>query len=178
MKIRGNSRLSPEFALLGYLYLSPGYGYELHQRLVQQFGSIWRTSQSQTYNILKRLELQGYLKSTTIEQEKLPSRQLLHITSTGKERFEAWLQRPTNPSVHAIRVEFITRLHFIRLIHPEQVVEIIMGQRETIQTRIEMLRRDLEGTASHDVNNRFAVELRIKLLTSVLEWLEDCFSSS
>ncbi len=49
-----HSRLSPEYVLMGFLYQHPGYGYDLHRRLSEEFGYIWHVSRSQTHNILKR----------------------------------------------------------------------------------------------------------------------------
>jgi hypothetical protein len=46
------------------------------------------------------------------EQEKLPARRKFRVTSAGRRRFEDWLSAPTEPSAHAIRVEFLTRLFF------------------------------------------------------------------
>src|SRR5512143_1910165 len=101
---------SPEFALLGFLYIQPGHGYELHQRLARELGYIWSVSQSETYNTLKRLEAQGFVKSRIVRQEKLPSRNLLSLTRRGRARFEAWLKTPGANSVRTIRLEFTTRL--------------------------------------------------------------------
>ena len=75
---------SPEYALLGFLYSHSDHGYDLHRLLVAELGQIWHVSQSQTYAILKRLESQGYISATTVEQEKLPAIQYLQITPAGR----------------------------------------------------------------------------------------------
>src|SRR5512137_1912957 len=103
---------SPEYALLGFLYEHPRHGYALHRQLVTELGHVWHVSQSQAYNILKRLEIQGWISSSTQEQEKLPARQNLQITEAGRRRFEEWLEAPSGSSVRAIRLEFITRIYF------------------------------------------------------------------
>src|SRR3990172_4549335 len=85
------SALSPEFALLGFLAQHSAHGYELHQRLVTNLGQIWHVSLSQTYNILNRLEAQGFITGTVQEQEKLPDRRRFRVTAAGRRRFENWL---------------------------------------------------------------------------------------
>lgn len=168
------NRLSPEFVLLGLLYQHPLHGYELHKQLIDKFGYIWHVSQSQTYNILKRLENQGFITSTSIEQDKLPPRQLLHLTMTGTQRFNEWLDTPTKCSVHAIRVEFITRLYFLKQIHPKKIEKVIDAQITEVVwglNRLRELRSDLSGDQSF---NRLALELRISLLSSILGWLDEC----
>ncbi len=170
------SRLSPEFVLLGYLYKFPDHGYTLHKRLINEFGYIWHASQSQTYNIIKRLKAQGYVAATQIEQEKLPARQLVNITPAGVIRFENWLESPTNPSVHAIRVEFITRLYFTQLYRPQKVGEMIAEQIGSVDGGLTQLQQDLSEVRTDQPFNRLALELRIKLLGSVKSWLEECRS--
>jgi DNA-binding PadR family transcriptional regulator len=171
---RSNSRLSPEYVLLGFLYKHSSHGYELHTRLVEEFGNIWRASQSQTYNIIKRLETQGYITSTFVSQERLPPRQLLNITESGITRFETWLRNPTQSSVHAIRVEFITRLYFIKLYYPQEAQEMIRDQIERVKAGLGELNEVLSDLPDSQTVNRLALELRINLLTSVINWLGEC----
>ena len=170
---RGKSRLSPEYALLGFLYQAPGYGYELHQRLHGIFSELWHASQSQTYNILKRLEDQECLTSSPVEQDKLPTRQQLFITPKGRERFETWLFEPTNASVHAIRVEFLTRLYFTQLLFPSRIPATIQNQVDTVKVALKTLRQRMGTTPDDQPFNRLALELRVELLNSIVRWLTD-----
>ena len=168
-------RLSPEFTLLGFLYRQPDHGYRLHKRLTDEFGMIWHSSQSQTYNILKRLAAQGYITSTAVEQEKLPDRQMHEITPKGADRFTAWLDTTTKSSVHALRVEFITRLYFMQIYHPEKTREMVNLQMDAVGEDLHKLREQLAGLPDSLLFNRLALELRITLLRSVIDWLEKCF---
>jgi DNA-binding PadR family transcriptional regulator len=169
-----SNRLSPEFVLLGFLYEHPSHGYELHGRLCSEFGDIWHVSQSQTYNILKRLENQGYIASTAVAQEKLPPRQLLNVTEAGLQRFDTWLHTPTKCSVHAIRVEFITRLYFIMQYYPAKSLETIKLQMDEVMTGLERLKVIRANLPEDQVFNRLGLELRMKLLGSIVSWLNEC----
>lgn len=141
---------------------------------MNEFGNIWHASQSQTYNIFKRLEEQGYITSTIIEQEKHPPRQLLHITKLGSERFETWLNKPTRSSVHAIRVEFVTRLYFIQLYYPQKTQEMIQLQIDAVKAGLIQLHENLANLPDSQTFDRLALQLRIKLLKSVISWLTGC----
>ena len=169
-----NNRLSPEYVLLGFLHDRPSHGYELNQRLVDEFGYIWRVSQSQTYNILHRIESQGYIISNVIGQEKLPSRQLFRLTEAGSAHFNTWLETPTSCSVHAIRVEFITRLFFIHQFYPNRTQETIRLQLDEVHSGIERLQELRQDLPSDQQFNRLALDLRINLLSSIISWLNDC----
>src|SRR4030067_2794252 len=106
--------LSPEYALLGLRSQKPAHGYELHQWMLRDLGQIWHISLSQTYNILNRLEVQGFIRGDLQEQEKLPARRYFKLMESGLERFETWLNSTSGCSVRLIRVEFTTRLYFAR----------------------------------------------------------------
>ncbi len=177
MNHRSNSRLSPEYVLLGFLYGSPSHGYKLHRQLSREFGNIWHASQSQTYSILKRLEAQGYVSSTDVEQTKLPTRQLLQISNSGRTRFTTWLMEPTSSSVHAIRVEFVTRLYFLSKYYPEKTQELIKVQIDTVNVGLMVLHEDMAKLLKNQIFERLALDLRIKLLNSVIIWLNECQES-
>ena len=173
-KPRRSGGLSPEFALLGFLYIEPGHGYELHRRLTSELGYIWGVSQSETYNVLKRLAARGFIKSRIIEQEKLPPRNLLTLTPRGRARFEAWLKMPAASSLRTVRLEFITRLYFARqtglLRLPEMMDQQLAEVRSSLRT-LEALLADMPLSATY---NRLGLEYQILQRKSILDWLENC----
>src|SRR5512147_1820973 len=110
--------LSPEMVLLGLLFRKAGHGYDLHRKVVTDLGQVWHLSQSQAYAILKRLEDRGDISAQVVEQEKLPARQMLQITQTGRRRFFEWLESGVGKNARSIRLEFLTRLYFAQLHKP------------------------------------------------------------
>jgi DNA-binding PadR family transcriptional regulator len=175
-KTRTVGSLSPEYALLGFLAEQPNHGYELHQRLVNELGHVWHVSQSQVYNILKRLELGEDVSGTVQEQDKLPSRLLYHLTPVGLAKFETWLDTPTGCSVRAIRVEFLTRLYFASRRGSSDADALIDSQTGEIRNGLSRLTGLLDALPAEQVFNRLGVELRITQLSSILGWLERCRS--
>jgi DNA-binding PadR family transcriptional regulator len=168
------SALSPEYALLGLLARSPGHGYELHQRLKTELGQVWHVSLSQTYNILKRLEGQGYIAGELERSERQPQRLRFSLTSGGRERLQSWLRAPTGSSVRAIRVEFITRLYFAAFEEdaglPERLLHAQHAETRAGLHRLEALYQELPEDETY---NRLSLALRIRQLKAVLEWIED-----
>jgi DNA-binding PadR family transcriptional regulator len=165
---------SPEYALLGFLWARPGHGYGLHQKLVAELGQVWHVSQSQTYAILKRLVTQGYVSSTSRQQEKLPPRQLLRISRAGRRRFEDWLETPSGSSVRAVRLEFITRLYFAERLFPERVRSIFADQSAEIEAALSRLEKTREAVPPEQTFNRLSLDLRLQQLRSVRGWLARC----
>jgi DNA-binding PadR family transcriptional regulator len=169
-----HSSRSPEYALLGFLYENPTHGYDLHHRLVAELGQVWHASQSQTYNILKRLETQRDVVAMTIKQANLPDRQVLKITPLGRKRFLSWLNTPTGSSVRAIRLEFITRLYFTQKYVPENLLPILDAQAVEINSSLTRLEADQATIPVEQTFNRLGLSLRIQQLRSVQNWLAEC----
>lgn len=168
------SALSPEFALLGFLAQHPAHGYELHQRLVTDLGQVWHVSLSQTYNILNRLEAQGFIAGTVQEQAKLPARRSFRLTAAGRRRFNAWLHSPAPCSVRTIRVEFTTRLYFAQALSPDTVPDLIEAQTTEVRAGLTRLQNIQAEFPPNQMVNRLGLNLRIRQLASLLDWLADC----
>jgi DNA-binding PadR family transcriptional regulator len=166
------SNISPEFALLGFLVAEPSHGYDLHQKFQAELGAVWHLSQSQAYAILKRLEAHGDIASQLVEQDKLPARQILHITPTGKRRFEEWLN-DAGHNARAIRLEFLTRLYFTLQYHPDQAARIYETQCVEIQGSIERLESLLVHLPPGQPYNQLSLDLRLRQLRLIQDWLHE-----
>ena len=166
------SNISPEFALLGFLIAEPSHGYDLHQKFQAELGSVWRLSQSQAYAILKRLEARGDISSQLVQQDKLPARQTLHITSSGKHRFESWLHEAGH-NARAIRLEFLTRLYFTRQYHPDQTARVYSAQCAEIHASIERLENILAHLPPDRPFNQLSLDLRLRQLRLIQDWMRE-----
>jgi DNA-binding PadR family transcriptional regulator len=165
---------SPEYTLLGFLYGQQNHGYALHQQLITEFGYIWHVSQSHTYAVLKRMAVRGYISSAIQEQEKLPARQLLQLTESGRRHFEEWLHTPSRSSMRAIRVELITRLYFARIYNPGLIEPILKTQSVEVEKALTRLINSRKSVPREQTFNRLSLELRIRELRSVRDWLIIC----
>ncbi|NTU65329.1 MAG: winged helix DNA-binding protein [Chloroflexi bacterium] len=165
--------LSPEYVLLGFLNQQPAHGYDLHERIEAELGQIWHISQSQTYNILNRLETQGYIAGVLQEQEKLPARKRFRLTAAGRRRFEDWLSAATESSTRAIRVEFITRLYFACAISSASARTVIDQQIVSTQDGLLHLQALLGELPPDQAFNRLGLDFRVQQLTSVIAWLNE-----
>jgi DNA-binding PadR family transcriptional regulator len=165
--------LSPEMVLLGLLYKEAGHGYDLHRKVNADLGQVWHLSQSQAYAILKRLEARGDISVKEIPQEKLPNRQLLQMTAQGRKNFLNWLDAPSGGSTRAIRMEFITRLYFLKLFFPKKIAKAFAQQRAEADSHIQRLEKTLAELPADQIYNRMSLEMRLKQLRFVREWLDE-----
>jgi PadR family transcriptional regulator, regulatory protein AphA len=170
------SALSPEYALLGFLAQKTSHGYELHQRMSAELGQVWHVSLSQIYNILNRLEGQGFIEGVIEEQDKLPARQMYHLTGSGRQRLETWLNTPTGSSVRAIRVEFVTRLYFASMLGEHKTSQLLEAQLEETRSGLKRLEQEMAETPNSQVYNRLGLDLRQRQLRAVLDWLQQTAS--
>ncbi len=165
--------ISPEFALLGFLLAGPSHGYDLHQRFELELGQVWHLSQSQAYTILKRLENRGDISTQIVEQEKLPARQLLHITNAGRRRFFEWLESGVGKNSRSIRLEFLTRLYFAQLHRRENLAQIYNAQFAEIEVTIARLEDLLEHLPPEQVFNRLSLDLRLQQMRLIQNWMAE-----
>lgn len=165
--------VSPEFSLLGFLLVGPGHGYDLHQRFVAELGQVWHLSQSQAYAILKRLENRGDISARVMEQNKLPARQMLRITETGRRRFFEWLELGIGRTARSIRLEFLTRLYFTQLHRPENITQIYKTQAGEIEAIIARLESLLEHLPPDQVFNRLSLDLRLQQMRLIQNWMAE-----
>ncbi len=173
VRLPAAGNLSPEFALLGFLVAGPQHGYDLHRRFQAELGQVWHLSQSQAYAILKRLERNGSISSHMIEQEKLPPKQVLRITAAGRRRFNEWLESRVSGNARSIRLEFLTRLYFVRRYKPERTEAIYEAQKAEVQARIERLQALLCGIPAGQVFNRLSLDLRLRQMQLILSWIDE-----
>ena len=171
-KDRHTGNLSPEFALLGFLIASPSHGYDLHQHFIVELGHVWHMSQSQAYAILKRLEQRGDINAQIVEQDKLPARQVLRITSQGRRRFNEWMEDISINS-RSIRLEFLTRLYFARIYKPEKVSQTYEAQCDEIKLTIERLESLFTNLPPEQQFNYLSLDLRLLQMKLIQEWMMD-----
>ncbi len=165
--------LSPEYVLLGFLNQQPAHGYDLHEHIEAELGQIWHISLSQTYNILNRLETQGYIAGMMQEQDKLPARKRFRLTAAGRRRFEDWLATATEPSTRAIRVEFLTRLYFACALSAATARAVIDQQIASTEEGLAHLQMLFDELPPEQTFNRLGLEFRVRQLTAVISWLNE-----
>ena len=171
---QASGSLSPEMALLGMLYAGPGHGYDLHRRVVSDLGQVWHLSQSQAYAILRRLAARGEITAKTVPQQKLPPRQILHMTSAGQVRFLAWLDAVSRGSTRAVRLEFLTRLYFLERHFPARIGDAFTRQEVEVTALLRRVEGTLNGLPADGRCNRLSLDLRARQLRCTLDWLADC----
>ena len=168
------NRLPLTYAALGLLMAGPRHGYELHNEFTEQFGTIWRAGRSQFYAALKSLETEALVESVVVEQEKRPSRKILTLAPAGREAFLAWLAMPIS-HIREIRVEFLAKLHFHRILALPDAVALIDAQSNVCRDRLQRLKEELDAPTSQcDPFCELVYDFRRRQIGAIIDWLEEC----
>ncbi len=105
-----------EYVVLGALMTGAKHGYEINKYMSENLDGIWHISTSQLYALIHKLENHELVTGNISFGENLLSKKVLTITQEGKRRFINWVMSPTL-HVRDLRMEFLTKLFFLRLLN-------------------------------------------------------------
>jgi len=163
-------RLPLEMVTLGFLLQGPAHGYDLYARVEKGLGPFWRIGMSHLYGALKQLQREELVHSSLLPQEKRPPRKVYTITPAGREVFLAWATQPVR-AVRDIRVEFLAKLYFHRMLGLEKTEQLLMAQAAFLRERLEQIEAALAQTAPDDFL-AVVLDLRRRQTAAILDWLE------
>jgi PadR family transcriptional regulator AphA len=163
--------ISPQPILLGLLMQRPQHGYELYQEFSRELGRVWQMGLSQLYAQLKQLEEAGLVAAQTEPQPSRPARKVYHLTAEGRAVFLDWAHQPT-PYLRHIRVEFLARLYFYRLLSLPGLDHLVAEQKAVCQVQSE--RFSQLAAETDDKYRRLVLEFRQGQLEAVIRWLGRC----
>ncbi len=164
--------LAVEFAVLGHLVEAPMHGYELRDRLAAGLGVVWRIASSQLYQVLHRLDEQGWVSCTVETPSAGPSRNVYRSTSTGDVAFWDWATSPVR-HVRQIRIEFLAKVYFLRRLAPDRIGALIDGQLDVLRELYGHLSgRERVGSDEADLG-RLAASYRRSQIAGTIRWLEE-----
>ncbi len=148
------------------------HGYDLHQQAKAELGDIWYMGISNIYGALKRLEENGWVKSTLVPQDNHPPRKVYRITPTGEQGFLDWLRQPII-TMRRMRVEFPTKLYFFRTLGLKGADDLIAAQETFCQDQVEQLEQKAARRDPQDLV-RLVFDFRRYQIEAIIAWLHDC----
>ena len=82
------------YAILGLLAREDLSGYDLMQKMKGRVGYFWSARHSQIYPELARLESDGFVTHSVVEQRDRPDKKVHKITAAGLEALKDWVTQP------------------------------------------------------------------------------------
>ena len=149
--------------LLALLARGPAHGYELKRDFENHFGTVWGpVNIGQIYTTLARLERDGLVAATAVEQNDRPNKRVFELTGSGREALQIWL---AEPAIRArVRDDFVIKLvlaglagladpaaliehqrtEYLQALRDLDALSLRLGERATTAERL-----ILEGSALH-----------------------------
>lgn len=123
-----------ELQILGFLDEGPLHGYELRRRVIQLGGPGTRLSEGALYPALTRLEHRGLVSRSVAPGARGRAKQVLSITSAGRQRLHQLLREATGPDV-ACTPRFMKVLAFLsRLPDPRERRTVLLRRLAVLDT--------------------------------------------
>jgi DNA-binding PadR family transcriptional regulator len=165
-----------EHAVLGLLYFEEGggHGYDLARHFGddQPLGDVLKLEPGMLYHHLKKLARTGWVTVDVEPQGTRPPRQVYTLTDDGKIELLRWLREPVQHT-RDIRLDFLVKLYFARLLDPALATDLIHGQlaksremESSLETRL------AESNAPANDFARQVLDLRLLQTRAAITWLE------
>ena len=171
-RTRPTGEMPAEHAILGLLATDDrtGHGYDLARNFSdgQPLASVLRLEPGMLYHHLKKMAKAGWATSDTVPQPSRPPRQVYQITRAGRAELDRWLKAPV-AHTREIRLEFLVKLYFARLLDPTLEARLIDEQLETLQ-RLEAALLKQATSSDRFINQVY--DLRIAQTRAAIEWVQ------
>lgn len=157
-----------EYVVLGSLMSGRRHGYEIMQFLGSALDATWRVSTSQLYVLLKRLEEEGCLESSSESQGTRPPKRVFKLTSQGRKVFLEWLSAPVE-HVRDFRMEFLCKMYFFDHLSLPGAPKIVEAQIRVLEKLLDSLR----PRSDHDKSGfkKLVYSFKQRNAESLLSWL-------
>jgi DNA-binding PadR family transcriptional regulator len=142
------------YAVLGLLSREELSGYDLKRWMERPLGYFWSARHSQIYPELARLEEEGLVTHTLVEQSGKPDKKVYRITAEGLEALKEWVVEP--PVSRSVRDELTLKAYSVWLADKEKAVRLFREeglQREEQLAHYEAMRTWMEDEHETEVRS-------------------------
>jgi DNA-binding PadR family transcriptional regulator len=142
------------YAVLGLLSREELSGYDLKRWMERPLGYFWSARHSQIYPELARLEGEGLVTHTLVEQSGKPDKKVYEITAEGLEALRDWVTQP--PTSRPVRDELTLKAYSVWLTDREKAAGLFREeglQHEEQLAYYEDLRAWMEGEHQQEVRD-------------------------
>ena len=161
-----------KFSILGLLHYQDMHGYQISKHIENNFGHMWSVNFGQIYPNLKKLEDEGLIALTEVEQGgKGPQRKMYSITDQGRQAFFEWLSGDPERGM-LLRDPFLMRFVFFGFGDKARALEIIEDQIALYKRQLEKRQQGMGRWERHDVFVRLMAELGVSQNEMFLGWLQ------
>lgn len=129
------TRNTLRYIILGLLGARPMTGYDIKLAFDRALASYWNAGNSQIYTTLKNLSAAKLVESEVIVQKTRPNRKVYHLTPTGREELDRWLQEDV--PARFTKDDFLTKLFFCGETSDEVTLRHLIEHRASLLKQLE-----------------------------------------
>ncbi len=123
-----------EHAILVSLSERHASGLDLARRFDRSIGFFWSATHQQIYRVLARMEGDGWVTASTVEQDGRPDKKVYSVTAAGSGELASWLAAPS--PVEQFRSEIAVRLRGASYGDREAVLDTVRHRLADHRTRL------------------------------------------
>ncbi len=163
---------SIDIILMGMLTEEPHNAYEINKIIEARRTRTWlKISTAAVYRNLRRLHDEGHLEAQTTREGLKPHKTVFSITPEGRDHFLEMLRESSRSPV-GIHFDFDAWLAHIHHLPPDEALDALDG----LGAQLDAMRQELAVVSSFHrgqlpVGAAALVELRLRMLSMVLEWI-------
>lgn len=155
-----------ELLLLGLLRRREMHGYQLSEFMETHLGMFFDLKKATAYNLLGKMEENGWVASREEQEGKRPPRRVFAITPEGESLFQGLL-RSALPVYRPASFPGNVPILFMDALPREELEDLLDQRRDTIRERIVALETHLDHVG-HPLFDH-----KLLILRAELKWVED-----
>ncbi|MBL7208477.1 MAG: PadR family transcriptional regulator [Dehalococcoidia bacterium] len=166
--------MSLKHGLLGFLSYAPRTGYELGKMFFDPI----QPSLSLIYRKLSEMADEGLVTFERVNQEKLPYRNVFHVTQAGRNELKRWLREPV--ILVPDRNPLLIQLWFGSRVHKEDIIADIEAYADQLREQLEYYKTEASAAVERGLKESataldraywsLVVDSIIQHYESALEW--------
>ena len=167
--------------ILGLLHYGDMTGYEIMTVFRDSLSHFWTAQKSQIYRELQALENNGWIKTTHIEQEGKPDKNILSITDEGRKELLHWLREDTVNNL--IRSPMLMKTFFRGECGIDENIAYFrsLAKRETVFPKGSEVTGEVSESYRKKINDplkalywKFTIDFGVMYERMLEEWCDNC----
>ena len=162
-----------DLLLLGMISQHPMSAYDMVRFIERHnLNRLVKISKPAVYRNVRELQRKGYLDARMSKTRRWPEKRTFALSELGREYLGELMFSGVVGST-PVTIAFNASLMFITELPKEQGDALLRACRESIEGRLDVLDTEMNHRTATDYVSRALVEQQIRVMTVLLEWLDD-----
>ncbi len=171
--------MSLKHGLLGLLTLRKSSGYDLSKLFQESLSYFWVANQSQIYRELDKMEEQGWVVSSKVEQDARPNKRVYAITKEGNAELLRYLKDDSAAELGVVRNPLLMKLFFSSMVDREYSIRLLENYREVCVKAMQEVKEqvaeigEIEETAAKPAYWLYSTNYSVAYYEFQIKWIDE-----